>query len=86
MWSTGWGGNTTDVVNFTVPKVQYGDIVLLHTRIEDMDTTEKALPALVDLEIKPVTMSRLYLDWLKEQSESQGCYVDQTSPIRTCIE
>ena len=86
MWSTGWGGITTDVVNFTVPKIQYGDIVLLHTRIEDMDTTEKALPALVDLEIKPVTMSRLYLDWLKEQSESQGCYVDQTSPIRTCIE
>ena len=42
MWSTGWGGYTEDVVSYTVPKVQYGDIVLLHTRIEDMDTTEKA--------------------------------------------
>ena len=86
MWSTGWGGPTESVVNYTVPKIQRGDVVLLHTRIEDMDTTEKALPDLAERRIEPVTMSRLYLDWLKEQNESKGCYADSTSLIRTCIE
>jgi peptidoglycan/xylan/chitin deacetylase (PgdA/CDA1 family) len=86
MWSTGWGGPTESVVNYTVPKIQRGDVVLLHTRIEDMDTTEKALPELAERGIQPVTMSRLYLDWLKEQNESRGCFADSTSPMRTCIE
>jgi len=86
MWSTGWGGETESVVKYTVPKIQRGDIVLLHTRIEDMHTTEKALPELVDLDIKPVTMSRVYLEWLKEQNETKGCFADSISGNRTCIE
>jgi len=86
MWSTGWGGPTESVVNYTVPKIQRGDIVLLHTRVEDMDTTEKALPELADRGIQTVTMSQLYFDWLKEQNESSGCYADPTSLMRTCIE
>ena len=86
MWSTGWGGDTEEVVNYTVPKIQRGDIVLLHTRVEDMDTTEEALPELAARGIKPVTLSRVYLDWLKEQNESGGCYADSTSIMRTCIE
>lgn len=86
MWSTGWGGATESVVNYTVPKIQPGDIVLLHTRIEDMDTTEEALPELAQRGIQAVTMSQLYLDWLKAQNESQGCYADPYSSSRTCIE
>jgi peptidoglycan/xylan/chitin deacetylase (PgdA/CDA1 family) len=86
MWSTGWGGPTESVVNYTVPKIRRGDVVLLHTRIEDMDTSEKALPELAERDIQPVTMSRLYLDWLKEQNESKGCYAAPTSLMRTCIE
>jgi peptidoglycan/xylan/chitin deacetylase (PgdA/CDA1 family) len=86
MWSTGWGGPTESVITYTVPKIQRGDIVLLHTRPEDMDTTSDALPELAARNIQPVTLSRLYLDLLKEQNESKGCYIDPTSPMRTCIE
>jgi peptidoglycan/xylan/chitin deacetylase (PgdA/CDA1 family) len=86
MWSTGWGGPTESVVSYTVPKIQRGDIVLLHTRQEDMDTTAGALPELAERNIQAVTLSRLYLDWLKEKNESQGCYSDSTSRMRTCIE
>lgn len=86
MWSTGWGGPTESVVSYTVPKIRRGDIVLLHTRLEDMDTTADALPELADRGIQAVSLSRLYLDWLKEQNESMGCYADPTSLLRTCIE
>ena len=86
MWSTGWGGPTESVVTYTVPKIKQGDIVLLHTRIEDMDTTRKALPELAERGIQPVTMSRLYLDWLKEKNESKGCYADPNLVTRTCVE
>jgi len=86
MWSTGWGGPTESVVNYTVPKIRRGDIVLLHTRPEDMETTADALPELAERGIQPVTLSSLYLDWLKEQNESKGCYADPTSLMRTCIE
>jgi len=86
MWSTGWGGPTESVVNYTVPKIKRGDIVLLHTRPEDMETTTDALPKLAERGIQPVTLSHLYLDWLKEQNESKGCYADPASLTRTCIE
>jgi len=86
MWSTGWGGPTESVVTYTVPKIRRGDIVLLHTRPEDMETTADALPELTQRGIQAVTLSRLYLDWLKEQNESKGCYADSNSLMRTCIE
>lgn len=86
MWSTGWGGPTESVITYTVPKIRRGDIVLLHTRLEDMETTADALPELAERGIQAVTLTRLYLDWLMEQNESQGCYADSTSLLRTCIE
>ena len=86
MWSTGWGGPTESVITYTVPKIQRGDIVLLHTRPEDMDTSADAIPELTERGIRAVTLSQLYLDLLKEQNESQGCYADSTSLLRTCIE
>ena len=86
MWSTGWGGTTADVLKYTVPRVQRGDIVLLHTRFEDVETTEKAMPELAKRGVQPVTLSRMYLDWLKDQNQSEGCYADPTSLMHTCIE
>jgi peptidoglycan/xylan/chitin deacetylase (PgdA/CDA1 family) len=86
MWSTGWGGPTDSIIKYTVPKVQPGDIVLLHIRPEDIATTTDALPILESMGIQPVTMTHLYMDWLKEERESNGCYADPSSPLRTCIE
>jgi peptidoglycan/xylan/chitin deacetylase (PgdA/CDA1 family) len=86
MWSTGWGGPTDSIIKYTVPKIQPGDIVLIHTRPEDMETTKKALPELSKLSMQAVTMTRLYTDWLKEENESTGCYADTSAPTRTCIE
>jgi len=87
MWSTGWGGGTEDVVNYTVPKIKNGDIVLLHFRAEDMATTEEALPELEARGIQGVTMSRLYLDLLKEENQPEGCYSNTPPSLtQTCIE
>ena len=87
MWSTGWGGGTEDVVNYTVPKIRHGDIVLLHFRAEDMATTEQALPELEARGIQAVTLSRLYLDLLKEQNQPAGCYSDTPPSLtQSCIE
>lgn len=86
MWSTGWGGPTKSVVAYTVPKVQPGDIVLLHTRPDDMETTANAMPELAKRGIQPVTLTHMYLDWLREQNESDGCYADPALLMRTCIE
>ncbi|MFZ5912378.1 MAG: polysaccharide deacetylase family protein [Chloroflexota bacterium] len=87
MWSTGWGGPTDDVVKYTVPKLRNGDIVLMHTRIEDVETTALALPEVQARGIEPVGMSRLYLDLLKEQNQSPGCDPPAAiAPKMTCIE
>ena len=86
LWSTGWGGETENVVKYTVPKIKNGDIVLLHTRKSEIEATAQALPILAEFGIQPVTMSRLYLDWLLEQNETAGCYADPFSLSRTCIE
>ena len=87
MWSTGWGGPTESVVNSTVPKLKHGDIVLLHTRPEDMETTKQALPDLNTRGIQPVTLSRLYMDWLKDQHQSDGCGAGALPSLtRTCID
>lgn len=86
IWSTGWGGPTKDILKYTVPKVQPGDIVLLHTRPEDVNTTQQALPELAKRGIQPVTLSRMYLDWVKDQNESAGCDAAVISVTRTCIE
>lgn len=87
MWSTGWGGPTERVIISTVPKLRRGDIVLLHTRPEDMDTTNLALPELYARGIAPVTLSRLYLDLVREQHQADGCETGPLpSPVRTCID
>ena len=87
MWSTGWGGNPTDVVKYTVPKARNGDIILLHIRTDDYHTSVGAYPWMRENNWGAVTLSRLYDDMLMEQNESVGCDVyDGPSLTRTCIE
>ncbi len=87
MWSTGWGGPTEDVVKYTVPKLRNGDIVLMHTRIEDVETTALALLEVQARGIQPVSMTQLYLDLLKDQYQSAGCQPDVAWSSKVmCIE
>lgn len=87
MWSTGWGGVTADVVKYTVPKARNGDIILLHIRTDDVNTSMGAYPWMRENGWGAVTLSRLYDDLLMEQNESAGCDVyDGPSLTRTCIE
>ena len=87
MWSTGWGGPTESVVTSTVPKIRHGDIVLLHTRPEDMETTAESLPELEMRAIQPVTLTQLYLDLIKDRHQSVGCEsVPFNALKRTCID
>lgn len=87
MWSTGWGGPVKDVVQYTVPKLRYGDIVLMHTRIEDVETTALALPQLQERSIQPVGMTRLYLDLLMEANQPAHCQPGAAPlPKATCLE
>ncbi|GAB4503315.1 MAG: hypothetical protein Fur0043_03070 [Anaerolineales bacterium] len=87
MWSTGWGGTVEDVVKYTVPKLRNGDIVLMHTRPEDVETTALALPEVQARGIQPVGMTRLYLDLLMEINQPAVCHADAAPlPTATCIE
>ena len=87
MWSTGWGGDTNDIVKYTLPKSRNGDIVLMHIRTQDVTTSQQAYPWMVDNGWSTVTLSKLYDDMLLEQNESLGCDAyDGPSLTRTCIE
>jgi len=88
MWSWGWGGtDLADVVTYNVPKTKNGDIVLMHTRIFDMDVTREGLPWLVLNGFQAVSLRQLYYDFRKEQIESQGCEAGSGGSLtRTCID
>ena len=87
MWSTGWGGVTADVVKYTVPKARNGDIILLHIRTDDVNTSAGAYPWMRENGWSAVTLSKLYDDVLMEQNESVGCDVySGPSLTRSCIE
>ncbi len=88
MWSWGWGGSdTSDILQYTVPKTKYGDIVLMHTRTVDVDTITAALPWVVSQGLKLATLRELYFDLQKEQMQQKGCdEATGSSLTRTCIE
>ncbi len=87
MWSTGWGGDTDSVVKYTVPKSRNGNIVLLHIRTDDVNTSVGAYAWMRDNSWGAVTLSKLYDDLLMEQNESVGCDVySGPSLTRSCIE
>jgi peptidoglycan/xylan/chitin deacetylase (PgdA/CDA1 family) len=86
MWSTGWGGALEDGVR-AAQNSKNGDIVLLHIRTQDYNTSREAFPWLRENNWGAVTMSKLYDDLLLEQINSDGCDVGGGSLLtRTCIE
>lgn len=86
MWSTGWGGGYEEASS-DVAKVQNGEIVLMHFRKDDIETSGKAFPTLKERGIQPVTMSALYDDWLRERNQPAGCEASAAPSLtRTCIE
>jgi hypothetical protein len=86
MWSTGWGGELEVGLN-AAKKSRNGDIVLLHIRTQDYNTSVQAYPWMQENGWAAVTLTRLYDDLLKEQNQSNGCGIDTGSSLtRTCIE
>lgn len=86
MWSTGWGGALEDGVR-AAHNSKNGDIVLLHIRTQDINTSREVYPWMRDNNWGAVTMSELYDDLLLEQINSEGCEMGEDSSLtRTCIE
>lgn len=86
MWSSGWGGGYEKAAS-DIAKVRNGEIVLLHFRTDDVETSKTAFPLLKERGIQPVTMSALYDDWLREQNQPEGCEASAAPSLtRTCIE
>jgi peptidoglycan/xylan/chitin deacetylase (PgdA/CDA1 family) len=86
MWSTGWGGALEDGLN-AAKRSQNGDIVLLHIRTQDVNTSLQAYPWMRENGWSAVPLSQLYDDLLREQNDSAGCDLEAGDPfMRTCIE
>jgi peptidoglycan/xylan/chitin deacetylase (PgdA/CDA1 family) len=86
MWSTGWGGEPAVGLN-AARHSRNGDIVLLHIRTQDFNTSVAAFPWLQENGWGAVTLTRLYDDLLKEANQSEGCGLDTGASLtRTCIE
>jgi peptidoglycan/xylan/chitin deacetylase (PgdA/CDA1 family) len=86
MWSTGWGGELAVGLKAS-ESTRNGDIVLLHIRTQDFNTSREAFPWLRENGWAATTLSILYDTLLREQYQSEGCDV-QGGPalVRTCIE
>jgi peptidoglycan/xylan/chitin deacetylase (PgdA/CDA1 family) len=86
MWSAGWGGELADGLD-AARRSRNGDIVLLHIRTQDINTSTAAYPWMKENGWGVVTLSRLYDDLLREQNESPGCEANAGPALnRTCIE
>jgi len=84
MWSGGWGGEL-EVGLKAARSSRNGEIVLLHIRTQDLNTSREAFPWLKENAWEPLTLTRLYDDVLREQHQDTGC-ADNTLPsrLRTC--
>ena len=81
------GGGEPDVVFRAIQRGKGGDIVQMHIRTQDYNSSVLAFPWLKENNWELVTMSRLYDDFLREQVNSDGCDVDTgMSLTRTCLE
>ncbi|HEY2981659.1 MAG TPA: polysaccharide deacetylase family protein [Anaerolineales bacterium] len=86
IWSTGWGGELQVGLN-AARNSRNGDIVLMHIRTQDYNTSLQAYPWMRENGWGAVTLTKLYDDLLLENNESDGCGVDAgPSLTRTCIE
>jgi peptidoglycan/xylan/chitin deacetylase (PgdA/CDA1 family) len=82
------GGGKPDVVLRGIQKAQGGDIVQMHIRTEDYESSKLAFPWLQENNWELVTMGKLYDVYLREQVNPDGCDLDADSAAltRTCLE
>jgi peptidoglycan-N-acetylglucosamine deacetylase len=86
MFSLG-GGGQPDIVVRAIQKGNNGDIVQMHIRTQDYNSSLQVYPWLKENKWELVTMSKLYDDYLQEQINPSGCDVDTgISLTRTCLE
>lgn len=86
MFSVGGGGEPEVVFN-GIQKAKGGDIVQMHVRTEDYESSQLAFPWLKANGWEMVTMGRLYDDYLREQVNPAGCDVDAGNALtRACVE
>jgi hypothetical protein len=86
MWSTGWGGELEDGLN-AARRSHNGDIVLLHIRTQDYNTSVAAYPWMRENGWSTVTLTKLYDDLLREKNEPPGCESGKGKHLtRTCME
>jgi hypothetical protein len=86
MFSIGGGGEPKVVVK-AVQDGKNGDIVQMHIRTQDYNSSVQVFPWLKENNWELVTMSKLYDDYLREQVNSDGCDVNTVNSLtRTCVE
>ena len=81
------GGGEPDVVVRAIQEGKGGDIVQMHIRTQDYNSSVIAYPWLKANNWELVTLSKLYDDYLREQVNSDGC--DENAGVsltRTCVE
>lgn len=81
------GGGEPDIVTRAIQKGKGGDIVQMHIRTQDYNSSVRAYPWLRENNWELVTMSKLYDDYLREQINAEGCDAEAgMSLTRTCVE
>ena len=86
LYSIGGGGEPELVMN-AIRTGRNGDIVQMHIRTQDYDSSKQAFPYLKQEGIGAVTLSRLYDDLLREKINSDGCDINTgTALTRTCLD
>ncbi len=75
LFSIGGGGEPRVVVK-AIQEGKGGDIVQMHIRTQDYNSSVQAFPWLKENNWELVTMSKLYDDYLREQVNSDGCDVN----------
>jgi peptidoglycan/xylan/chitin deacetylase (PgdA/CDA1 family) len=81
------GGGEPDIVMNAIRAGQNGDIVQMHIRTQDYNSSVQAFPYLKGQGIGAVTLSRLYDDLLREKINSDGCDINTGASLtRTCLE
>lgn len=86
MFSLG-GGGEPDIVVRALQKAQGGDIVQMHIRTQDYNSSVQIYPWMKENNWELVTMSRLYDDYLREKINPPGCDLNTGNSLtRTCAE
>jgi peptidoglycan/xylan/chitin deacetylase (PgdA/CDA1 family) len=81
------GGGEPDVVFRAIQKAKGGDIVQMHIRTQDYNSSVLAYPWLKENNWELVTLTKLYDDYLKEKINPAGCEINTGNSLtRTCLE